>query len=302
MGQIPFQDPAARMTNIGQTPIGSHHEPDDLQNPSPRSGAEGAPTPYLEMQAVETWLGSRQVFRDLTLSLYAGEHTVVLGPNGSGKSCLIKLLSRELYPVVKKGSWLRLFGEETIHLWRLRARLGLLAQDPPTAGLREARALEVVLSGFFGSLRPGRHQRPSEEQCQRVETLLGEAGLADLAERPFSHLSQGQKRRFLLARALVHGPEVLVLDEPSDGLDIRARHHLLQQLSRLAREGTTLLLVSHRIEEIIPEIQRVVLLKGGSIVGDGPTAAMLRDEPLSALYGLPLRVVSRGGFRQVLPG
>ncbi|MFN9644068.1 MAG: ABC transporter ATP-binding protein [Cyanobacteriota bacterium] len=254
------------------------------------------------MEAVETWLGSRQVFRNLTLSLFVGEHTVVLGPNGSGKSCLIKLLSRELYPVVKKGSWLRLFGEETINLWRLRAHLGLLSQDPPTAGLQEVPAQEVVLSGFFGSLRPGRHQRPSKDQRQRVETLLGEVGLAKLAERPFSHLSEGQKRRFLLARALVHAPEVLVLDEPSDGLDLQARHQLQQQLRRLAQEGTTLLLVSHRIEEIIPEFQRVVLLKEGSIVGDGPTAAMLRDEPLSALYGLPLRVVSRGGFRQVLPG
>lgn len=260
-----------------------------------------APTPYLEMEAVETWLGPRQVFRDLTLSLFTGEHTVVLGPNGSGKSSLIKLLSRELYPVVKEGSCLRLFGEDTINLWRLRARMGLLAQVPQTAGLHAARGHAVVLSGFFGSLNPGPQQRPTEAQHQRVDTLLREVGLADLAERPFSHLSEGQKRRFLLARALVHDPEVLVLDEPTDGLDIQARHQLMRQLSRLARGGTTLLLVSHRIEEIIPEIQRVVLLKEGSIVGDGPTAAMLQDEPLSALYGLPLRVVSHGGCRQVLP-
>ncbi|MFN9621631.1 MAG: ABC transporter ATP-binding protein [Cyanobacteriota bacterium] len=258
-------------------------------------------TPYLEMEAVETWLGPRQVFRDLSLSLFAGEHTVVLGPNGSGKSCLVKLLSRELYPVVKEGSWLRLFGAETIHLWRLRARMGLLTQDPQTVGLREVPAHDVVLSGFHGSLSPGRHMRPTEAQRQRVDTLLGEMGLEDLARRPFFHLSEGQKRRVLLARAMVHAPEVLVLDEPSEGLDIQARHQLLRQLSRLAQGGTTLLLVSHRIEEIIPEIQRVVLLKEGSIVGDGPTATWLQDGPLSALYGLPLRVVSSGGCRQVLP-
>jgi iron complex transport system ATP-binding protein len=258
-------------------------------------------TPYLDMEAVETWLGPRQVFRNLTLSLYPGEHTVVLGPNGSGKSSLIKLLSRELYPVVKQGSWLRLFGEETINLWRLRARMGLLAQDPQTAGLREARADAVVLSGFFGSLSPGRQQRPNAAQRQRVDTLLREVGLANLAEQPFSHLSEGQKRRFLLARALVHNPDVLVLDEPSNGLDIQARHQLMQHLRRLAQGGTTLLLVSHRIEEIIPEIQRVVLLKEGAIVGDGPAETLLQDEPLSALYGLPLRVVSSGGCRQILP-
>ena len=258
-------------------------------------------TPYLEMRSVETWLGPRQVFRDLTLSLFQGEHTVVLGPNGSGKSSLIKLLSRELYPVVKEGSWLRLFGEDTVNLWRLRARMGLLSQDSQAAERRNPRARELVLSGFFGSVGLGRDQQPSRAQRERVETLLRQIDLADLAERPFSHLSEGQKRRFLLARALVHDPEVLVLDEPTNGLDIRARHQLLQHLSRLARGGTTLLLVSHRIEEIIPEIQRVVLLKEGSVVGDGPAAELLRDEPLSALYGLPLRVVCANGCRQLLP-
>lgn len=258
-------------------------------------------TPYLEMVAVDTWLGPRQVFQNLTLSLFRGQHTVVLGPNGSGKSSLIRLLGRELYPVVKKGSSLRLFGDDSINLWRLRARMGLLSQDLQTTDRRDLRAHDVVLSGFFGAVTLGRSQQPTRAQHQRVESLLRQVGLADLAERPFSHLSEGQKRRFLLARVLVHDPEVLVLDEPTNGLDIRARVQLLQHLSALARRGTTLLLVSHRVEEIIPEIQRVVLLKEGRVVGDGSSAAMLQDEPLSALFGLPLRVVSNGDFRQILP-
>lgn len=258
-------------------------------------------TPYLEMRSVETWLGPRQVFRDLSLSLHGGEHTVVLGPNGSGKSSLIKLLSRELYPVVKEGSWLRLFGEEHINLWRLRSRMGLLGQEPRAAAWGNDRAAAVVLSGFFGSMGLGRSQRPTERQRETVAALLERFGLADLADRPFPHLSEGQKRRVLLARALVHDPEVLVLDEPTDGLDIRARHLLLEHLGSLARSGTTLLLVSHRIEEILPEITRAVLLQEGAIVGDGSTEDLLRDGPLSAIYGLPLQVVRRDGHRQVLP-
>jgi iron complex transport system ATP-binding protein len=260
-----------------------------------------APTPYLEMKAVETWLGPLQVFRDLTLSLHHGEHTVILGPNGSGKSSLLKLLGRELYPVVKEGSWLRLFGEDTINLWRLRARMGLLSQDSRLADKPSVRAHDVVLSGFFGSVGLGRSQQPTRTQHQRVESLLGRFGLSDVAQRPFSQLSEGQKRRFLLARALVHNPEVLVLDEPTNGLDIRARLQLLQHLAALARAGTTLLMVSHRVEEVIPEIQRVVLLKDSCVVGDGPPDEWLRDEPLSDLYGLPLKVVCSGDFRQILP-
>jgi iron complex transport system ATP-binding protein len=125
--------------------------------------------------------------------------------------------------------------------------------------------------------------------------------LADLAQRPFSQLSEGQQRRLLLARALVHEPEVLVLDEPTNGLDLRARHQLLGQLRQLARDGTTLLLVTHQMEAVIPEISRVLLLQQGQLVGDGPAEELLRSEPLSALFDTPLQVVERDGWRQVLP-
>lgn len=258
-------------------------------------------TPYLEMRCVEAWLGPSRVFHNLSLSLFKGEHTVVLGPNGSGKSSLIKLLTRELYPVVRAHSWLRLFGEETINLWQLRKRLGVLGQDQHTTYRGDVEAADVVLSGFFGSVGLGRSQQPEPQQRQRVEDLMVQLGLADLAKRPFQELSEGQRRRLLLARALVHDPEVLVLDEPTNGLDIRASHQLLALLGGLARNGTTLLVVSHRMEEILPEINRIVLLKAGTVVGDGPTTELLRDGPLSALFDTPLKVVSHGGHRQVLP-
>lgn len=270
--------------------------------PNERQGPPGAAgTPYLEMGAVEAWLGPRQVFRELSLSLFKGEHTVVLGPNGAGKSSLVKLLSRELYPVVKPGSWLRLFGDETINLWRLRSRMGLLSQESPFSAKGHVRALDVVLSGWFGSVGLGRDQRPTADQRRIGEALLSRVGLMDRAERPYAQLSEGERRRLLLARAVVHDPEVLVLDEPTNGLDIKARHELLEHLGELARSGTTLLLVSHRIEEILPEIRRAVLLKEGTVVGDGPVEDILRDGPLSALYGTPLHVVSHAGHRQVLP-
>ncbi|MFM7641986.1 MAG: ABC transporter ATP-binding protein [Cyanobium sp.] len=258
-------------------------------------------TPYLEMKDVEAWLGPRQVFHALSLSLLQGEHTVVLGPNGSGKSSLLKLLSRELYPVVREGSWLRLFGQETINLWHLRKRIGVLGQDQPTTYRGDVQARDVVLSGLFGSVGLGRSQQPEARQRERARDLMAQMGLAGLADQPFQELSEGQRRRLLLARALVHHPEVLVLDEPTNGLDIQARHQLLDRLGSLARNGTTLLLVSHRIEEILPEINRVVLLKRGAVVGDGSAAEMLRDGPLSSLFGTPLKVVGHAGFRQVLP-
>jgi iron complex transport system ATP-binding protein len=131
---------------------------------------------------------------------------------------------------------------------------------------------------------------------------MEELDLHDLAERPYGQLSDGQRRRLLLARALVHDPEVLVLDEPTNGLDLRSRHQLLALLRRLAAGPTTLLLVTHQLEAIIPEISRCLLLRGGALVADGPAAALLTDQPLSALFNTPLRVVEAHGWRLALPG
>lgn len=260
-----------------------------------------ATTPYLDLQSVETWLGPRRVFIDLSMQLHPGEHTVILGPNGSGKSSLLKLLSRELYPVVKPGSHLRLFGSETVNLWSLRSRIGLVSSGLQANYLGRTAASDVVLSGFFGSVGIGPSQQPTAAHHARVAALMERLGLVDLAQWPYGQLSDGQRLRLLLARALVHDPEVLVLDEPTNGLDLAAKHQLLAILRDLARSGTTLLLVTHQIEAIVPEIQRAVLLKQGSVVGDGPVDELLQDGPLTELFGTPLRVLCANGYRQVLP-
>ncbi len=257
---------------------------------------------YLELQDVDLWLGPRLVFEQLSLTLRCGEHAVILGPNGAGKSALIKLLSRELYPVVKPGSWLKIFGSTTVNLWDLRRRIGLVSSDLQRLHPPHVPAADVVLSGFFGSLGIGRSQQATAAQRERVAHLLEQLQLAPLAQRPFRELSEGQQRRLLLARALVHDPAVLVLDEPTNGLDLRARHQLLAHLRSLVASGTTLLLVTHQIEAILPEVSRVLLLKQGRLVGDGPAAELLAAEPLSALYDTPLQLVEQAGWRQVLPG
>jgi iron complex transport system ATP-binding protein len=259
---------------------------------SPLRGA-----PYLELERVDAYLGARLVFRNLSLQLHRGEHTVVLGPNGAGKSALLRLLGRSLYPVVQPGSRLRIFGQETVNLWELRSRLGLVSEELQGSYGRAVPAADVVLSGFFGSVGIGRSQQEqaTAAQRERVQELMQELALADLALRPFGQLSEGQRRRLLLARALVHRPEVLVLDEPTNGLDLRSRHQLLALLRQLAAHGTTLLLVTHQIEAIVPEVSRAVLLRRGRVVGDGPAEELLQAEPLSRLFDTPLQLIRSGG-------
>jgi iron complex transport system ATP-binding protein len=258
-------------------------------------------TPYLDIQAVDAYLGQRLVFENLSMSLALGQNTVILGPNGAGKSALIKLLSRQIYPVVKPGSWLKIFGQETVNLWDLRGRIGLVSNDLQADYIGTVSASKVVLSGFFGSVGIGRSQQPSSAQMELVGKLLNELGLEELAERPYRQLSDGQRRRLLLARALVHKPQVLVLDEPTNGLDLKAKHQLLFNLRSLAQAGTTLLLVTHQFEAIIPEISRCVFLSQGRVVGDGPVAELIQNAPLSTLFDTPLQVGTAGGYRQIFP-
>ena len=241
------------------------------------------------------------VFRNISLDLRLGEHTAILGPNGAGKSALIKLLSREIYPVVKPGSRLRIFGRESVNLWDLRRRIGMVSPDLQARIPGTVPVSDVVLSGFFGSVGIGRSQQPTDTQRLRVGKLINGLGLEPLAARPFHQLSDGQRRRVLLARALVHDPELLVLDEPTNALDLQARHQFLAILRGLAQSGTTVLLVTHQIEVIIPEITRCVLLREGLVVCDGPAGAVLREGPLSTLFDTPLQVCAAGGYRQAFP-
>jgi iron complex transport system ATP-binding protein len=147
----------------------------------------------------------------------------------------------------------------------------------------------------------GRSQQPSAGQRKRVEEIISQLRLEEVAERAYGQLSDGQRLRLLLARAMIHKPQVLVLDEPSNGLDLKSKHELLESLRTLAHCGTTLLLVTHQIETIIPEISRCILLSRGKVFGDGPIDELLQDDPLSNLFNTPLKVYKISGYHQVLP-
>ena len=256
---------------------------------------------WLEIRHGEAWLGGAPVLHDINLDLKLGESTTVLGPNGAGKSCLVKLIDRSLHPIVQEQAYLHLFGRSTVNLWQLRQRLGVVSTPMEERIPGAISGLAVVLAGFFGSTRLGLDQNPSSEQRIRAIKVLEQLDLQAISNQPYGRLSDGQRRRLLMARALVHEPDVLVLDEPSRALDLKGCHQLMHTLRDLCRHGTTLVQVTHRIDTIIPEMKRVLFLDKGRIVGDGTPAEMLTSTKLSALYGTSLTVVEAHGFRQVLP-
>lgn len=257
---------------------------------------------YLDIKNAEVFQGNNRVFDALSLTVSVGENVAILGPNGAGKTTLLKLLTRELYPVVKADSHVKLFGEDRVLLWELRKKIGLVSQDFQNEYSAHVLGADVVLSGFFGAVGVHGHHQATAEQLHLARELMYQLDVAHLAERFYAHLSTGQQRRLLLARALVHNPQVLVLDEPTNGLDLKAAFQLIHQLRELANGGKSLLLVTHHVQEIVPEIQRVILLRNGQVVADGAKHDVLRSETLTQLFDTPVRVIESEGFYQVLPG
>jgi iron complex transport system ATP-binding protein len=246
--------------------------------------------PYLDVRNAEVFQGNKRVFEQLNLQLFTGQNTAILGPNGAGKSTFIKLLSRELYPVVKPESHVKICGNTRVLLSELRAQIGLVSQSLQNQYNGHATALEVVLSGFFGSIGLHSHQTITQEQRQKALASLERVGMAGAQSDFYQHLSSGQQRRLLLARAMIHQPAILILDEPTNGLDIGAALQLRDQLRHLAQTGTSLLIVSHQLEDLIPEVERVILLKNAQILADGTADAILNNALLSQLYDYPLQL------------
>jgi len=256
----------------------------------------------LEIKEITAYRGPTRALNNLSLEIPQGCHTVILGPNGAGKTTLLKLLLREIYPVYRAGSYVRVFGRERWNVWELRAHFGIVSHELQQEYMGNARGINVVLSGYYSSIDTWAHQRFSAEDIARAHHIMDMLDVAGLKDRMFSAMSMGEQRRFLLGRALVHDPEVLVLDEPTSGLDLKACFQYLGIVRGLMRAGKTVILVTHHIHEIPPEVSRVVLLKDGAVIADGEKPKILTKANLSNLFDTPIALVSANGFYQAIPG
>ncbi len=256
----------------------------------------------LELGNVTVLRGGRRALDGVTLSIPRGQNTAVLGPNGAGKSTLLRMLNGEFFPVRRPGVRMRLLGRERWNVFDVRRQLGVVSHELQAAHHGWVSGLDVVCSGFFASVGIHRRQGLAEAQRRRAVATAESQGAAKLLERRFDSLSSGEQRRLLLARALVHEPHTLLLDEPATGLDLKAAFALMERLRALAAAGTTLIFVTHHVDQIPPEVERVILLKAGRVFADGPKHEVLTNARLSELFEVDVQLVARGGYFQVLPG
>ncbi|MFP5235504.1 MAG: ABC transporter ATP-binding protein [Acidobacteriota bacterium] len=259
----------------------AENAPSTAQNETPH---------FLDMQDVNVARGERTVLHQVNLSIRTGEHVAILGPNGCGKSTLILTMTCQIYPIVTPNMRVRIFGRERWDLTQLRKQFGVVGTDLPGERTAVTTGLDAVTAGFFSAstLWPNLHVTP--EMRERAVEALTRMEALHLSDRLVGEMSAGEKRRIVIARALVHRPHQLLLDEPSNALDLAAQRELRETLRRLVAEGTGLILVTHHLGDILPEIERIILMRDGRIVADGPRAELLTEARLSELFRAPVRI------------
>lgn len=257
--------------------------------------------PLIELEHVHVARGSNVVLHDVSLRIGHGEHVAILGPNGCGKSTLLKTMTCELYPIVKPETRVRLLGRERWDLTNLKRRMGVVSPELPGKPTLHTTGFDAVVTGFFSSSTLWPNLHVTAAMRQRTEEILTLVSAEDLREKPVGQMSAGQQRRIMIGRALagasVDGEvQMLLLDEPSNALDLAAQHDLREMLRGLAQRGVTIVMITHHIADILPEMQRVVMMREGRIVADGEKRELLTEQRLTQLFDREITLTERDGF------
>lgn len=252
--------------------------------------------PFLHLAHVNVARGDKVVLHDINLTVNNGEHIAILGPNGCGKSTLIKTIACECYPIVQPETRVSIFGRERWDLTELKKLLGIVAPELPGRHTLTTTGRDAILTGFFSSSTLWPHLTVTAAMNERADEVLHQIDAIPLANKPVGEMSAGQQRRIMIGRALVASSRMLLLDEPSNALDLAAQAELRNLLRRLAQEGTGMVLITHHIADIPPEIDRILMMKNGRIIADGSKASLLTPPSLSDLFNTTVHLTHREGF------
>jgi iron complex transport system ATP-binding protein len=255
----------------------------------------------LELVDVSVVRDGRALVDQVSWSVAEGERWVILGPNGAGKTTLLNIASSYLFPT---SGTVQILGEKlgSIDVFELRPRIGMAGVAMIDKLPRRQTVLETVLTAAYGMTAHWRESYDNSDE-ERALFILDRLGMAELAQRRFGTLSEGERKRTLIARAIMIDPELLLLDEPAAGLDLGGREDLVRRLGRLARDpiAPSMIMVTHHVEEIAPGFTHVLMISQGKVVAAGPLETELTSRNLSHCFGLPL-VVEQHGDRWTAQG
>lgn len=244
----------------------------------------------LKLENVSLLREGNWILQDVSWKINRGENWVLFGLNGSGKTVILNLLNANYFPTKGKVTVLGMEFGKTYLSEKLRKQIGFVSSSLQEKFHPGDNAFEVVLSGAFASI--GLYETPTDEMRKKAVELLETLGCIRYANRNYEKLSQGEKQRVLIARALMADPALLILDEPTNGLDFIAREQLLESIEKIAENpgAPTLIYVTHHIEEILPVFTKTLLLKEGQVFADGKTSELISSQKLTAFFNLPVQV------------
>ncbi|WP_406656518.1 ATP-binding cassette domain-containing protein [Methanolobus sp. ZRKC2] len=253
--------------------------------------------PFIEMRNVTVSRNGKMILDSVNLQINQDENIAIIGPNGSGKSSLIKLITGDYRPRADSRNMVfKVKGEDRWNLFDLKGLLGIVSGDLQLDYNRDISGFDVVLSGFFSSIGIYPNHKVTLEMVSTVYEVMKFLEISRLADKLISEMSTGEARRLLIGRALVHNPHILVLDEPANSLDMKSHHQFREVTRKIASSGKGIILVTHDLDDIIPEIDRIVLLKEGKIFADGKKEDILNEEKLSCLFGMPVDIARNNGY------
>jgi len=243
----------------------------------------------IELNKVSWIRNGNYILKDIDWQVRSGQHWAFVGLNGSGKTTLLNLINGYIWPTSGE---IKVFGQRfgSIDLRELRKLIGWVSSSLEEKMYMSDPAENVVLSGKFASI--GLYDNPEMQDIEQAHILLEQMGCSSLIKRSFGILSQGEKQKILIARALINSPKLLILDEPGTGLDLFAREQLLMTLDNIAsrKDGPTMIFVTHHIEEILPVFTHTLLLRRGEVFSAGKTQDVISGENLSRFFESPVQV------------
>jgi iron complex transport system ATP-binding protein len=257
----------------------------------------------VELEHVHVARGNNVVLHDVSLRIEHGQHLAILGPNGCGKSTLLKTITCECYPLTRDETRVRILGRERWDLTQLKKKMGVVSPELPGRQTLHTTGFDAILTGFFSSSTLWPNLTVTTAMRERAEEIVGQVGAEELRTKPVGEMSAGQQRRVMIGRAMAGATDdgsgevqMLLLDEPSNALDLAAQHDLREMLRRLASRGTAIVLITHHIADILPEIERIVMMREGRIVADGSKKDLLTEARLSELFGREIVMTERDAF------
>ena len=255
---------------------------------------------WLDVKNTTAYKNDYKVIKNLSIKLFDNERIIILGPNGAGKSAIVDLINRNIYPIVKKDSYFRIFNEELIDIWKVRKYISTVNNEIKLRINKHLKVRDILLSGLYGKFC--KINNPKIEDLIKVKELIEKMLLNDIADKKFGYLSDGEKQISIIARAIINNPKVLILDEPSVNIDLKSRIFLIKKIQDLSQLGISILCITHDISIITKDYNRVIFLKDREIIRDGKPSELMTNKNINQLFDIDIKLIENSNSWDIYRG